>query len=96
LIHAKQLFRFALKLCADYSRAEDLVQETLLSAWSNFHQLEFGTNCRAWLFRILVNLRNKEFSKRGPSRKPISLEQQQVTLSASETLSNAIRSQDSV
>jgi len=36
LIHGERLLRFAMKFCVDRSGAEDLVQETLLSAWSNF------------------------------------------------------------
>jgi RNA polymerase sigma-70 factor, ECF subfamily len=63
LVHAQSLLRFALKMVRDRHRAEDLVQETLLSAWRHFHQFEPGTNCRAWLFRILINARNREFSK---------------------------------
>jgi RNA polymerase sigma-70 factor, ECF subfamily len=63
LVHAQSLLRFALKMVRDRHRAEDLVQETLLSAWRHFHQFETGTNCRAWLFRILINARNREFSK---------------------------------
>ena len=53
--HARSLLRFALRLTRNPYAAEDLVQETLLSAWRAFHQLEAGTNARAWLFRILVH-----------------------------------------
>lgn len=53
--HARSLLRFAQRLTLNTATAEDLVQETLLSAWRNFHQLERGTNARAWLFRILIH-----------------------------------------
>jgi RNA polymerase sigma-70 factor (ECF subfamily) len=53
--HARSLLRFALRLTRNPSTAEDLVQETLLSAWRGFHQLETGSNARAWLFRILIH-----------------------------------------
>jgi RNA polymerase sigma-70 factor (ECF subfamily) len=35
--------------------AEDLVQETYLKALRNFASFQPGTNCRAWMFRILKN-----------------------------------------
>jgi len=53
--HARSLLRFALRLTQNPAAAEDLVQETLLLAWRGFHQLETGTNARAWLFRILIH-----------------------------------------
>lgn len=37
------------------ARAEDLVQEVYLQAWKSFHRFEPGTNCRAWLFKILFH-----------------------------------------
>lgn len=65
--HARSLLRFAMRLAGNASSAEDLVQETLLLAWRSFHQLEAGSNARAWLFRILVNV------NRGQNRKARSL-----------------------
>jgi RNA polymerase sigma-70 factor (ECF subfamily) len=53
--HTRGLLRVARRLSRDLSSAEDLVQETLLSAWRSFHQFQVGTNERAWLFRILIN-----------------------------------------
>jgi RNA polymerase sigma factor (sigma-70 family) len=35
--------------------AEDLVQETYLKAFRNFHSFQSGTNFRAWIYRILRN-----------------------------------------
>ena len=37
------------------SRADDLVQETLVKAWANHEIFEPGTNLRAWLHTILRN-----------------------------------------
>src|SRR6266702_277409 len=54
--HAARLLRTALRLTCDRGLAEDLVQEVLLRAWRSFHQFEAGTNCKAWLFRIMLNL----------------------------------------
>jgi RNA polymerase sigma-70 factor (ECF subfamily) len=53
--HSGSLLRVARRLSSDAASAEDLVQETLLRAWRNFHQFRSGTNARAWLFRILLN-----------------------------------------
>ena len=53
--HSGSLLRVARRLSSDAASAEDLVQETLLSAWRNFRQFRSGTNVRAWLFRILLN-----------------------------------------
>ena len=46
---------FAISLCRDLSRADDLVQETLVKAWSNLESFEMGTNFKAWSFTILRN-----------------------------------------
>jgi RNA polymerase sigma-70 factor (ECF subfamily) len=35
--------------------AEDMVQEAVLRAYRFFDSFEAGTNCKAWLFRILTN-----------------------------------------
>ena len=53
--HSQSLLRVAYRLTVDTAAAEDLVQETLLSAWRGFHQFRAGSNARAWLFRILFN-----------------------------------------
>ncbi len=53
--HAQSLLRVARRMTSSHVVAEDLVQETLLAAWRNFHQFQPGTNIRAWLFRILLN-----------------------------------------
>jgi RNA polymerase sigma-70 factor (ECF subfamily) len=53
--HIHTLFGAALRLTRSASEAEDLVQETYLKAFRSFAQFEIGTNCKAWLFRILTN-----------------------------------------
>lgn len=54
--HMDCLFRTALRIAGDRSLAEDLIQETYLQAWKSFHRFEAGTNCRAWLFKILFHV----------------------------------------
>ena len=49
------LYRTASLLLRDRNEAEDLIQETYLEAWKSFHRFELGTNCRAWLFKIMFH-----------------------------------------
>jgi RNA polymerase sigma-70 factor (ECF subfamily) len=45
-------------------RADDLVQETLMKAWSNLGSFTEGSNMSAWLFTILRNIFYSEYRKR--------------------------------
>lgn len=49
------LKRYALTLTRDESRAEDLVQDTLLRAYEGRHTFRADGNLRSWLFSILHN-----------------------------------------
>lgn len=53
--HLDDLFRTAKRLTRSETDAEDLVQETFMQAWKSFDHYEIGTNCRAWLYKILFN-----------------------------------------
>jgi RNA polymerase sigma-70 factor (ECF subfamily) len=55
---------FAVSLCGNAERADDLVQEALMKAWANIEMFEAGTNMRAWLFTILRNVYYSEFRKK--------------------------------
>lgn len=55
LPHLDAVYRFARSLTRDEAEADDLVQETYLKALAAFDTFEEGTNCKAWLFRILIN-----------------------------------------
>jgi RNA polymerase sigma-70 factor, ECF subfamily len=55
---------FAISLCGNVDRADDLVQEALLRAWANMGSFQPGTNMTAWLFTILRNLFRSEYRKR--------------------------------
>ncbi len=49
------LMGHALRLTGNEKDAEDLVQDTYIKAYRNFDKFETGTNCKAWLMRIMTN-----------------------------------------
>lgn len=53
--HFADLYRTSRLLAQNAAEAEDLVQEVYLEAWKSFHRFQLGTNCRAWLFKILFH-----------------------------------------
>ena len=55
---------FAISLCGNVDRADDLVQETLMRALANIDSFQPGTNMSAWLFTILRNHFRSEYRKR--------------------------------
>jgi RNA polymerase sigma-70 factor (ECF subfamily) len=50
-----ELRAFAISLCRSSDQSDDLVQDTLLSAWAHLDRFEEGTNLGAWLTTILRN-----------------------------------------
>ena len=68
VIHLKPMRAFALSLTRDMSRADDLVQDTVVKAWTNIDKFQPGTNMRAWLFTIL---RNTFYSERRKARREV-------------------------
>lgn len=66
--HLPVLRAFAISLTRNGSRADDLVQDTVLKAWANIHSFQPGTNMRAWLFTIL---RNSFYSERRKARREV-------------------------
>ncbi|MFW5967204.1 MAG: sigma-70 family RNA polymerase sigma factor [Persicimonas sp.] len=53
--HLDALYGTALRMTKDEQDAEDLVQEAMLKAYRYFDKYENGTNCKAWLFKIMTN-----------------------------------------
>jgi RNA polymerase sigma-70 factor (ECF subfamily) len=53
----------ALRLTREEQAAEDLLQDTLERAFVNFKRYEPGTNIRAWLLRIMSNVRISGFRR---------------------------------
>jgi RNA polymerase sigma-70 factor, ECF subfamily len=55
--HGAALWRYALWLTGDRSRAEDVVQETLLRAWQHRQVVDNSErSARAWLFTVARNM----------------------------------------
>jgi RNA polymerase sigma-70 factor (ECF subfamily) len=62
--HLDTLLRTAARFVTPATEAEDIVQETYLRAWKHFGTFETGTNCRAWLFRIMFNVIKSRASRK--------------------------------
>jgi len=63
VVHINALYNYALHLTMNPDDAHDLVQETYLKAYKFFDSFEKGTNCKAWLFKILKNNYINRFRK---------------------------------
>ena len=68
------LLKVALRLTRNRADAEDLVQTTYLKAFRFFHRFETGTNCRAWLFRILRNTFINRYRKEAREPKKVDID----------------------
>lgn len=66
--HLGAMRAFAISLTRNTATADDLVQDTLVKAWTNFDKFEQGSNMRAWLFTIL---RNTYYSLRRKRRREV-------------------------
>lgn len=53
--YLRDLIRTATRIIGDCGRAEAVVQDVYLQAWKSFGRFESGTNCRAWLYKILLH-----------------------------------------
>lgn len=69
-----ELRKAALRLTKSKESAEDLVQETLVHAFQGFSQFKLGTNLRAWLMRIMLNLFISQYRHQQRSVPMVSLE----------------------
>jgi RNA polymerase sigma-70 factor (ECF subfamily) len=64
LPHLQALYGVALRMTKSEGDAEDLVQETVLRAYRFWDGFEAGSNCRAWLMRILTNVFRNRYRER--------------------------------
>ncbi len=54
-LHAPGLYRLAYRLMGDEAEAEDIVQETFLSAFKSIDSFEWRSGLKTWLYRIATN-----------------------------------------
>ena len=66
--HLPALRAFALSLTRNGATADDMVQDTVVKAWTNIEKFQVGTNMRAWLFTIL---RNTYYSSKRKTRREV-------------------------
>ena len=66
--HLPAMRAFAISLTRNPSVADDMVQDTLVKAWTNIEKFDAGTNMRAWLFTIL---RNTYYSSRRKMKREV-------------------------
>jgi RNA polymerase sigma-70 factor (ECF subfamily) len=67
MVHFDALYDGARYMTRGSDEAQDLVQETLLKAFRFWDRYQQGTNCKAWLFRILTNTFINGTRKRRPT-----------------------------
>lgn len=53
--YLNDLYRTAVRLLGSPAGADDVIQDVYLQAWKSFGQFQPGSNCRAWLFKILFH-----------------------------------------
>jgi len=73
--HMDALYNFAFKMTGDSDDANDLVQETYMRAFRFFDKFEKGTNCKAWLFRIMKNTFINVYRKESKSPEKVDYEE---------------------
>jgi RNA polymerase sigma-70 factor, ECF subfamily len=67
--HLDALYAAALRMARNPVEAEELVQDTYVKAFRFVHKFEWGTNLKAWLFRILTNTFINSYRHKGHERK---------------------------
>ena len=79
LPHMDALYRTALRMTKNNNDAEDLVQEAYVKAYRFWDRFEPGSNCRAWLFKIMTNIFINDY--RSKSRSPMSVNVDEIDAS---------------
>jgi RNA polymerase sigma-70 factor (ECF subfamily) len=75
-LHAS-LYRQACRMSRNHADAEDLLQETMMRAYTGFETFRPGSNLKAWMFRILTNTYINSYRRQ--RRQPVQCSTDQVT-----------------
>ncbi len=72
LPHVDALYGTAFRLTRNGGDAEDLVQDALLRAYRFWGSFQQGSNCKAWLFKILTNTFINSYKRKKRSKEILS------------------------
>lgn len=81
------LYNYAFRYIRTEAEANDLVQDTMLKAWTSIESYRQGTNAKAWLFTILKNLFINDYRKKARRGRQVDYEEV-VTFRDGETNAN--------
>lgn len=89
-----EFHRRAVRITRNRDDAEDLVQETMVKAYSNFGSFEQGSNLSAWLHRIMTNTYINAYRKnrRSPMCYPTEIVIDALLVGAARHASTGLRS----
>ncbi len=71
LVHSPGIYRLALRLMRDPADAEDVVQETFLSAFKGIDRFDGRSGLSTWLYRIAFNAAMMRLRRRRPEFVPV-------------------------
>src|SRR5512135_2861077 len=71
LTHSPGIYRLALRLMRDPADAEDVVQETFLSAFKGIDRFDGRSGLSTWLYRIAFNAAMMRLRRRRPEFVPV-------------------------
>jgi RNA polymerase sigma-70 factor, ECF subfamily len=95
----ERLYGQALRMCRNHADAEDLVQDTMVKAYSNFDSFLPDSNLTAWLYRIQTNTYITTYRRR--QRRPIqysadAITDQELLAQAQRTSTRHVSAEDQV
>lgn len=82
LPYIDSVYRTAVAICGKPEDVGDLVQDVFLKALDNFGSFELGTNCKAWLLKILRNTWIDQLRHRKVVGQTLPLEEEMIAQTA--------------